>query len=507
MAENVKKFLDYEGLTLYNSKIKAYADNAATTEAGKVDTNIRKDYKVKDVDTTDNGKVALTLVDGKVGVTVDANVVKDSEYSTVKTNANNSAAAWGKFLEGTLDSATNPAPKLSELATTSAVTSAIATAKSEAITEAGKLDGALETKIKTAYGQADEAVKTTLIGTKDQAGDTIWGAKKYADEKAATAKAAADAAKAAADAAKDAADAAQGTADTALANAATADGKAVAAQNTANGAVESINTITNTTIPTLQSSLEGKITANTNLINSTKAELIGGDLDTKKSNSIKGAKLYAEDLADGLTTRINSIVAGGVAFKGVVTEMPSNPQNGDLIIIGKEGGITVGDITYKKDYEYIYSEGAWYELGDSDKNAKAIAAVKATADANTTAISDMDTAYKAADTTIKQSIETLSNAAVKKITGGNSTYVTVTAGAKDNNGNVTLTVTDSIAATFDTITSVDGKISAAKDVLIGTEGIAGNTIWGAKKYTDEAVKALGDSFVAITADEINALFV
>ena len=496
MAENVKKFLDLDGLKIYDGRIKAYADNAATTEASKVDTAIRKDYKVKDVDTTDNGKVALTLVDGKVGVTVNADVVKDSEYSTVKANANNSAAAWGKFLEGTLNSATNPAPKLSELATTSAVTSAIATAKSEAITEAGKLDGALETEITTAYQGADDVVKSTLIGAKGNASeaDTIYGAKKYADEKAATAKAAADAAKAAANAA-------QSTADTAVANAATADGKAVAAQNTANGAVEAIKTINETTIPTLQSSLEGKITTNTNLINSTKSELIGGDLDTKNSNSIKGAKLYADDLASGLSTRIDSIVAGGVAFKGVVSALPSTPKNGDLIIIGKEGGIQVGDITYNKDYEYIYFEGAWYELGDSDKNAKAIAEVKSTADSNATAIQHIETEYKAADTAIKESIKTLSDAAVKSIAGGNSTYVTVEASAKDETGKVTLTVSDTIAATFDTQASVDNKISTAKNALIGNDSDVADasTIKGAKKYTDDLVNELSarvDSIVA-----------
>ena len=47
MAENTKKFLDLDGLKIYNGKIKAYADNAATTEANKVDTAIRNDYKVK----------------------------------------------------------------------------------------------------------------------------------------------------------------------------------------------------------------------------------------------------------------------------------------------------------------------------------------------------------------------------------------------------------------------------------------------------------------------------
>ena len=186
--------------------------------------------------------------------------------------------------------------------------------------------------------------------------------------------------------------------------------------------------------------------------------------------------------------------------------MPANPSNGDLIIIGKEGGITVGSVTYKKDYEYIYSEGAWYELGDSDKNAKAIATVESKVNSNTNAISVMDTAYKAEDSKLSASIDTVSKAAVKSIEGGSSTYVTVSASAKDDTGKVTLTVSDSIATIFDTKTSVDDKISTAKNTLIGTNGQGGDTIWGAKKYTDEAVKALGDSFVSITKDEINTLF-
>lgn len=503
MAE--KKYLDLTGLTQYTGKIKGYADNAATTEAGKVDTGIRNDYKVKDVDTTVNDKVSLTLnaVTGKVGVTVDAAVVKDSEYfTTVKANANNSAAAWTKFLEGTTGLyPNNVTPGLKDLATTANVTSAIATAKSEAIAKAKELDGALEGKITTAYQGADTTLKTTLIGATGDASDkdTIYGAKKYADEKAATAKAAADAAQAAAEAA-------QSTANTAVANAATAqtaaeaaDAKAVAAQNTADDAVTAIGTINNTTIPGLRTELNGNI-------NTAKAALIGGETDTKESNSIKGAKLYAKDLTDTLSTRIDSIVRGGVAFKGVVSAMPSDPKNGDLIIVGKEGGITVGSVTYKKDYEYIYFEGAWYELGDSDKNATAIAAVESKANANASAIQRVETEYKAVDSNLSSAIDTLDKAAVKKITGGKSTYVTVTAGAKDSAGNVTLTVSDSIAATFDTQASVDGKISAAKNELIGTQNQVGNTIWGAKKYTDDAISTLENSFVAISESEINALF-
>ena len=496
-----KKFLDLDGLKTYNGKIKAYADNAASTAAGNVDTGIRRDYKVKDVDTK-AGAVALTLDSstGKVGVTVSSNVVVDAEYSTVKANATNSAAAWNTFL-GNPSSITTPSPKLSELATKTEAQSYATTAKSGAITKAGELDAALKSTIEADYAAADTTLKTTLIGAKGNASDadTIYGAKKYADEKAGAALTAANNAKAAADVAQSTANTAKANAATAQTAAETADAKAVAAQNTA-------NELKNTTIPGLKSSLEGKITDNTDLINSTKDALIGGSTDTKDSNSIKGAKLYAKDLTDNITTRINSIVAGGVAFKGVVTEMPSNPSNGDLIIMGAD--VTSGSVTYKKDYEYIYSEGAWYELGDSDKNAKAIAGVKATADANATAIQRVEREYKSADTAIKGSITTLSNAAVKKITGGNSSYVTVTAGTKDNNGNVTLTVTDSIAATFDTQSSVNTKISNAKSDLIGNDknGSDANTIYGAKAHATSLVTALENSLVAITTDEINKLF-
>ena len=71
---------------------------------------------------------------------------------------------------------------------------------------------------------------------------------------------------------------------------------------------------------------------------------------------------------------------------------------------------------------------------------------------------------------------------------------------------MTLTVSDTIATTFETISNVDSKISTAKDELIGTKNQAGNTIWGAKKYTDDAISTLESSLVAITTDEINALF-
>ena len=304
---------------------------------------------------------------------------------------------------------------------------------------------------------------------------------------------------------------AQSTADTALANAATAQSAADAAQDTANRAVTSINTINNTTIPGLQTSitsntnlinttktgLQTSITSNTNLINTTKTELIG--TENTDGTTIWGAKKYTDDLVKNLSSRIDSIVAGGVAFKGVVAALPSPANNGDLVIMS--ANYEIGGKTYKKDYEYIYSNGTWYELGDSDKNAKAIANVESKTNNNASAISTMDTAYKAADSDLNSKINTVSNAAIKSITGGNSTYVTVTASTKDSNGNVTLTVADTIANTFDTQNSVNSKIDTAKIALIGTSNDDADldTINGAKAYTDDLVNELStrvDSIVA-----------
>ena len=259
------------------------------------------------------------------------------------------------------------------------------------------------------------------------------------------------------------------------------------------------NSITSNTdlINTTKTELQNSITSNTDLINATKTELIG--TENTDGTTIWGAKKYTDDLVKNLSSRIDSIVASGVAFKGVVAALPSEPKNGDLIIMSTN--YELGGKTYKKDYEYIYSEGAWYELGDSDKNAKAIAEVKSTADSNVTAIQCVETEYKAADTAIKESIKTLSDAAVKSIAAGNSTYVTVSASAKDETGKVTLTVSDTIAATFDTQASVDSKISTAKNALIGndSDGADASTIKGAKKYTDDLVNELSTRINSIVA--------
>ena len=259
------------------------------------------------------------------------------------------------------------------------------------------------------------------------------------------------------------------------------------------------NSITSNTdlINTTKTELQNSISSNTDLINTTKTELIG--TENTDGTTIWGAKKYTDDLVKNLSSRIDSLVAGGVAFKGVVATLPSSANNGDLVIMSADYE-TAGK-TYKKDYEYIYSEGAWYELGDSDKNAKAIDTVESIANANAISIQNIDKAYKDADSALDSKINVVSNAAIKSITGGNSTYVTVTASTKDSDGNVTLTVADTIDNTFDTQDSVNSKIDTVKITLIGTSNDAADldTINGAKAYTDDLVNELStrvDSIVA-----------
>ena len=206
-----------------------------------------------------------------------------------------------------------------------------------------------------------------------------------------------------------------------------------------------------TVIDTIDNTFDTQDSVNSK-IDTVKITLIGTSNDGADLDTINGAKAYTNDLVNELSTRVDSIVAGGVAFTGVVTSIPANPNNGDLVIMGSE--YTDGSVTYKKDYEYIYSNGTWYELGDSDKNAKAITAVESKTNSNANAISALDTAYKAADS------------------------------------------------------DLNSKINAVSNTLIGdnTNGSDADTIWGAKNYAADLVSALGNSFVAITDEEINGLF-
>ena len=120
MAETTKKFLDLTGLTIYDGKIKEKIAKDIKVVQDDLDTR-----KVKD--TADSTTITWSKAEnGTYTASVAGNVVIDAEYQTVKMKAENSAAAWTKFLAGSsVVYPTGITPVLKDLATTTSVTKAI----------------------------------------------------------------------------------------------------------------------------------------------------------------------------------------------------------------------------------------------------------------------------------------------------------------------------------------------------------------------------------------------
>lgn len=165
---------------------------------------------------------------------------------------------------------------------------------------------------------------------------------------------------------------------------------------------------------------------------------------TLTATDIKNGDItVSKEISDIKTSisNINSAIAGGTHFIGVVTDkLPDTANNGDIVIFGNK--------------EYIYNKpegstaGNWVELGDTTAELQAInanaAAIKAIQD---------DKTY------------------VKDFGSGNSTYVTVNGEIANNK--LTLTVTDSIADTFLTKTNASSTYAtktelANRQITVGT---------------------------------------
>ena len=338
MAET-KKFLDLTGLTIYDGKIKEKI--AADIKVVKDDLDTRK---VKD--TADSTTITWSKVDGTYTASVKGVVLDNADYTDVKMKAENSAAAWNKFLTGSsVVYPTGITPVLKDLATKAETSDALASAKSYADGLASNYDaaGAASQALADAKKYADGLVKDSEGNVKfDAKGsaataktEAIKAAKDYADG-AFDAKGSATTAKTEAiQAAKDYADGAfdaKGSAATAEQNAkAYADGLAVNYEN-------------------------------------------AGAAATAKTEAISAAKTYTDGeikKVDDKIAAINTSIAGGVHFRGVVTELPGTPftgyTNGDIVIVGEK--------------EYILNKptdngGEWIELGDTTQESQRITALE-----------------------------------------------------------------------------------------------------------------------------------
>lgn len=395
MAVETGKFLSLSGLQHYDSKIKAWV------EAKKY--GLASD--ISDINT------------------------KLSNYDTVTSNAaagKAAADAWTVFLTGS-NFATTEAPKLVDLATTSSVNTLLESyyTKTEVddikTTLEGKITDASTNLTKNYYTKTDIDGKVSTINK--TASDNLQAAKDYTDELANG-------------------QVATNTNDISDLTQTVVDNKAAAEKlvdDLSKGQVAT-NKSDIAGLTTRMGTAEGNITT----IQGWKINGTAITADTKlNAANLPMASNNATTISAEITN-IKNAISGGTHFVGVLTSLPANPQSGDIFVAASD--IVVGDVTYKKDLEYIYDGSKWYELGDSSANAAAISNLDSTkADKATTYTK---TEVNGIKTNLETSISTLEGKTVKSVTGGNSTYVTITAATKDASGNVKLTVEDTIADSF-----------------------------------------------------------
>ena len=343
MAENTKKFLDFTGLQKYDKLLKAKVSKDIKAVQDDLDTR-----KVKNI--ADSTTITWSnKVDGTYTASVKGVVLDNADYADVKKKATQSAAAWGKFLEGTLTDATNPTPKLSQLATKTETSDALASAKSYADGLAANYDakGAAAQALTDAKAYADGLVKdaegNVKFDAKGSAAQALADAKKYAED--------------------------QDTAN--LATAKTyAEEKATAAETAAKAYADGLAKNYDKAGAATKALADAKAYADGLASNYDAA----GSAEAAKTAAISAANTYTDGKiaeVNETISGINASIAGGVHFRGVVAELPASPftgyTNGDIVIVGEK--------------EYILNKpesgtGRWIELGDTTQESQRITALE-----------------------------------------------------------------------------------------------------------------------------------
>lgn len=452
MAE-IKRFLDLTGLQKYDELIKGIITAGDTAEREYLDTN----FKVKDIAASDT--VELTNANGVVTAKVTGNVVVDADYATVKQNANNSAAAWNTFLEGSA----GVSPKLSELATKSAL--------GELETTLGKDYVTLEE-----YNQNKQTVTDAI--SKAQ-GTAISEAKKYTDAEVVKVN---------------------NTITTEVGELTAAISKAKDdAVTEANGYTDEQITEVNGTIATKVGELNTAIdtakteaaTANNTLEATLRQVISDGD-----SKALKGAKDYADGINTDLSAKIDNIntaIAGGVHFRGQVNSVPSESATID----GTE--YDNGDIVFFGDAEYILvkneTKTEWLKLGDTTAEAERISNLE-------TAVNEtLPAAINKAET----DANAYTDAEIVKVNNDISAINTLIGTKPENAKDVFGEIAAAEQRAKDYADTKDGELESK---LVGTtnDAITANTIYGAKNYAQNASDEVYNSILSIEEKSITALF-
>ena len=480
MAET-KKFLDFTGLQKYDELLKAKV--AADIKAVQDDLDTRK---VKD--TADSTTITWSKAENGTYTASAKGVVLDNEdYATVKTNATQSAAAWGKFLEGTTGLyPNNVTPGLKDLATKAETNNALTEAKS--YTD-GKVDGKFDTVGSAAQALTDAKAYTDSkvdgkFDTVGSAAQALTDAKKYAKDYADGLASNYDAAGSAATAEQNAKDYADG-----LASNYDAAGSAATAEQNAKAYADGL----------------------------AKNYDAAGSAESAKNAAISAANTYTDGKiaeVNETISGINASIAGGVHFRGVVAELPVTPftgyTNGDIVIVGNK--------------EYILNkptdtEGAWSELGDTTQESQRITALEgnvSTLMGNENTVGSVSKALKDAKTYTDGEINTLVNSgqvktntnAIATLNGDENTTGSVKKALKDakdyadTKKKEATDYTDAEILELVDSTGQVGKNTAAIEKLNGNSSTVGSVDY----KIAQAVASIESSIDTITEDDIRGLF-
>ena len=331
---------------------------------------------------------------------------------------------------------------------------------------------------------AESALSGRIDAITNEDSGILANAKDYTDtevnkalEAAGNAKTAADNAQSAADAAQGDVDALAGTVNTLSGNLSTEISNREAGDNTVRGEFAAADTQIRTDFAAADAqirtdfaaadtALDAKITANTNAITA----------ETNRATGAEGELAGRISTVEGKLANVTNVMD----FRGAVTALPETAdgyQNGDVIVV------TDGD---NKGKEYVVSDGAFVEFGNTDANAAAISDLQGrvtsveTNKADKTALTAEENARTAADTTLQGNIDTLSGTVTANKNAYDS-YVTT-------NNNRVKAIEDDIANNVKAdITANDTAIKGV-DARVAT--IEGDYLKTADKYDDTAVRGL-----------------